>query len=84
MQLQGNETVSASTCNHGCNDLMLRSDFKLNQQLTGGSVRFRAAVIVQNDKNQLDSDGTAGQLAVDFEAVPKQVFVLSWGFSLNF
>ena len=37
-----------------------------NRWSTGGSVRVRAAVIVQNNRNRPDPDRTAGQTLVEF------------------
>ena len=43
---------------------------KPNRRLAGGSVRFRAVVIVKNKSNRAEPDGTAGQPAVGFWSRP--------------
>ena len=41
-----------------------------NRRLTGRSVRFRVVVIVYNNRNQPEPDGTTGQLVVEFWSRP--------------
>ena len=41
-------------------DFHLGATSKLNRWSTGGSVRFRAVVIVSNNRNQPEAEGTAG------------------------
>ena len=43
---------------------------KPNRRSTAGSVRFRAVVIVKNNRNRPEPDGTAGQPAVGFWSRP--------------
>ena len=43
---------------------------KPNRRLTGGSVQFRAVVIVKNNRNRAEPDGTTGQPAVGFWSRP--------------
>ena len=55
-------------------DFHLGATSKLNRRSTGGSVRFRAVVIVSNNRNQPEQDGTAGPVKqrLGFEAKTKQ------------
>ena len=43
---------------------------KPNRRLTGGSFRFRAVVIVENNRNRAEPDGTAVNRRLGFEVVP--------------
>ena len=55
-------------------DFHLGATSKLNRQSTGGSVRFRAVVIVSNNRNQPEPEGSAGPVnqRLGFEAKTKQ------------
>ena len=54
-------------------DFHLGATSKLNRRSTGGSVRFRAVVIVSNNRNQPEQEGTAGPVnRLGFEAKTKQ------------
>ena len=48
---------------------------KPNRRLTGGSFRFRAVVIVWNNRNRAEPDGTAGQPAVRFWSRPLSIYI---------